>query len=210
MSYAYMFRFYLPLALTSTISLAAHPLVTFFMGQAAFSLESLAVLPVINSLSFIFRSPALAYQDVVIALMGERFDHLRGILIFAAGLAATVTGGMVLITWTPLSGFWFGTVSGLDPQLTSFALVPARILSVLPALSVVLSVQRALLVVGRRTEAITGATLIELLGIAGFLWLCIHELGLPGATCAGIAYLGGRVLSNTFLMRPIAQLLKRA
>jgi len=210
MSYAYMFRFYLPLALTSTISLAAHPLVTFFMGQAAFSLESLAVLPVINSLSFIFRSPALAYQDVVIALMGERFDHLRGILIFAAGLAATVTGGMALITWTPLSGFWFGTVSGLDPQLTSFALVPARILSVLPALSVVLSVQRALLVVGRRTEAITGATLIELLGIAGFLWLCIHELGLPGATCAGTAYLGGRVLSNSFLMRPIAQLLKRA
>ena len=72
LSYREIGRFYAPLAMTSTISLAAYPVVTFFMGHAAYSLESLAVLPVVNSLSFIFRSPALAYHDTIIALMGER------------------------------------------------------------------------------------------------------------------------------------------
>jgi hypothetical protein len=208
MGYTTMFRFYLPLALTSTISLAAHPLVTFFMGQARYSLESLAVLPVINSLSFIFRSPALAYQDVVIALMGPSWRHLRELLLFAAALAVSVAGGMMLIAWTPLSDLWFRDLSGLDPQLTRFALDPVRILAVLPALSVVLSVQRALLVIGRRTEAITVGTVIELAGIAAALWLCIHALQLPGAVCAALAYLTGRLLSNSFLMKPVLQLLE--
>lgn len=210
MSYPEMFRFYLPLALTSTISLAAHPLVTFFMGQARFSLESLAVLPVINSLSFIFRSPGLAFQDVVIALMGEKWRQLRPLMVFAAILGAVVTTGMCLLAWTPLSRFWFQTVSGLDPQLTTFALPPTRILAVLPALSVLLSVQRSLLVVGRHTQAITAGTVIELGGIAAFLWLCIHILGLPGATCAALAYLGGRILSNGYLMKPISKLLRES
>ena len=69
LSYREIGRFYAPLAMTSTISLAAYPVVTFFMGHAEHSLESLAVLPVVNSLSFIFRSPALAYHDAVIALI---------------------------------------------------------------------------------------------------------------------------------------------
>ncbi len=87
LGYLEIVRFYLPLALTSTISLAAHPMVTFFMGHAAYSLESLAVLPVVNSLSFIFRSPALAFHDVVIALMGNRWRQLVPLKTFAKLLA---------------------------------------------------------------------------------------------------------------------------
>ena len=50
-----LIRFYIPLALTSFIALAIQPIVTFFMGQARFALESLAVLPVIHGLTFVFR-----------------------------------------------------------------------------------------------------------------------------------------------------------
>ena len=62
--------FYWPLALTSTLSLAIHPLVTFFMGRAASPLASLATLPVLNGLVFVFRPPALSYQEAAIALLG--------------------------------------------------------------------------------------------------------------------------------------------
>ena len=48
--------FYAPLALTSFMALAAQPTVTFFMGQSRYALESLAVLPVIQGLSFVFRA----------------------------------------------------------------------------------------------------------------------------------------------------------
>ena len=53
LSYRRIVDFYTPLALTSIISLAVHPMVAFFMGHSRFALESLAVLPVVNSLSFI-------------------------------------------------------------------------------------------------------------------------------------------------------------
>ena len=44
--------FYLPLALTSVFAMAIQPMVTFFMAQSRFPLESLAVLPVIYGLTF--------------------------------------------------------------------------------------------------------------------------------------------------------------
>jgi hypothetical protein len=208
LGYLEIFRFYLPLALTSTISLAAHPMVTFFMGHAAYSLESLAVLPVVNSLSFIFRSPALAFHDVVIALMGNRWRHLLPLKTFAKLLALVTSLGFALIAFTPLARFWFGSLSGLEPDLISFALPPTRILVLFPALSVLLSFERSILVCGRRTEPISWATAAELVGIALVLWLSIHLLPLAGATCAAIAYLGGRIVGNLMLVRPVLRVLR--
>jgi len=73
-SYRKIIDFYLPLALTTTIALGVHPVVTFFVGRAKFPIESLAVLPVINSLVFIFRSLGLSYQEVGISLLGDNFE----------------------------------------------------------------------------------------------------------------------------------------
>ncbi len=208
LSYRSIGRFYAPLAMTSTISLAAYPVVTFFMGHAPHSLESLAVLPVVNSLSFIFRSPALAYHDAMIALLGEGWHNLVPLRRFAIGLGVLVSAGMSAIAFTPLSRIWFGVLSGLQPGLTHFALDPTRILSILPALSVLLAVQRAILVYGRRTDPITWATALELGGIAGVLWAVITFTDLPGATAAALAYLGGRFLSNLMLIAPVVRLVQ--
>ncbi|MBN2633437.1 MAG: hypothetical protein JXR66_07780, partial [Bacteroidales bacterium] len=65
-------KFYFPLALTSILSLGVHPFVTFFLGRSYMAVESLAVLPVVASLVFVFRSMGLSYQEVSIALIGER------------------------------------------------------------------------------------------------------------------------------------------
>jgi hypothetical protein len=74
-TYLEISKFYYPLALTSLISLGVHPIITFFVGHSRMSLESLAVLPVINSLVFIFRSFGLSFQEVGIALMGEKYKN---------------------------------------------------------------------------------------------------------------------------------------
>ena len=47
--------FYAPLAVTPFINLAAHPMITFFLGRGQMPLESLAVMPVLNAFGFIFR-----------------------------------------------------------------------------------------------------------------------------------------------------------
>ena len=49
-------RFYAPLALTSILSFFINPLTTFFLARGRMPLESLAVLPVIVGLGFVFRT----------------------------------------------------------------------------------------------------------------------------------------------------------
>ena len=166
-----LINFYVPLALTSLLAMSIQPLVTFFMGQSWFALESLAVLPVIHGLTFIFRALGLSYIEVVVALIGDRREHFRSIRNFAVILALAAAGGLMTIAYTHLAFAWFRNVSGLTLTLTTFALLPLRILSVFPALSVTLAVQRALLVHADRTTPITSVTLMEVFTVAApSLW----------------------------------------
>lgn len=194
--------FYWPLALTSTISLAVHPLVTFFMGRAQAPLSSLAVLPVVNGLIFVFRTPALSYMDVAIATLGEGSHQVRPVLRFAALLASGSTLLLAVVAWTPMSRVWFETVSGLHPDLAAYAVWPVRILTLMPALSVLLNLERALLVHGRRTGPVTAASLLEVAGIGVSLLVGVLWLDLVGVTVAAAAYMIGRVAANLYLARP--------
>ncbi|MFC1500014.1 hypothetical protein ACFL6T_03225 [Candidatus Zixiibacteriota bacterium] len=202
LSYGGIANFYYPLALTSVISLAVHPVVTFFMGHARYPVESLAVLPVLNALTFIFRSVGLSFQEVVIALVGRGREHLAELARFAFWLAVIASGVFTLIALTPLSRVWYETISGLSPELARFALTPTRILMLLPALSVLLSFQRGFLVHARATGSISWATVVEMGGIVGVLLVTIHWFGAVGATAAAIAFMVGRLGGNLFLIPP--------
>jgi len=193
-------RFYLPLALTSFLALAAQPTVTFFMGQSRYALESLAVLPVIHGLTFIFRSIGLSYLEVVIALIGRRREHLIVVRNFALALAVAAAAGLSTIAFSPLAFVWLHELSGLSVALTEFAVPPLRILAILPFLSVVLSFQRGLLVHARRNTSITWATLVELVGVAAVLAIGIHFLDLAGAVAAATAIMVARVAGNLYLV----------
>jgi len=202
LSYGGISNFYFPLALTSVISLAVHPVVTFFMGHARYPVESLAVLPVLNALTFIFRSVGLSFQEVVIVLVGRGREHLAELARFAFWLAVIASGIFTLIALTPLSRVWYETISGLSPELTAFALTPTRILMLLPALSVLLSFQRGFLVHAHITRPIIWATIVEMGGIVLVLLMTIHWFGVVGATAAAIAFMVGRVGGNLFLVPP--------
>ena len=195
-------RFYAPLALTSVLALAIPPLTTFFMGQGRHALESLAVLPVVHGVTFVFRAIGLSYLEVVVALIGDRREQFGRIRNFAAGLAVCTVLGLSAVAFTPLGAFWLQDVAGLSPTLTGFALPPIRILAVFPALSVLLSLQRGTLVHARRTPPITRATLLELLTVGVVLTVGIHHLDLVGVTAAAVAILAGRLVGNSWLTPP--------
>lgn len=199
--------FYYPLALTSVLALAVHPMVTFFMGRARFPVESLAVLPVVNSLAFIFRSMGLSYQEVALTLMGKGYEHIRELGRFALGLGVAASLGLALIGFTPLSAVWFETISGLTPELAAFAITPTRILSAMPLFAVLLSFQRAILMQSRFTRPITTATVTEVTAIVVTLLALIHGLDLIGVTAAAIGFVGGRLLGNVYLLAPCRKVL---
>ena len=209
-TYRAIATFYLPLALTSLIGLAIQPLLTFFMGRSISPVESLAVYPVVHSLSFFFRSVGFAYQDAAIALIGERFEHYRELRRFCFTLGAVTTAGLALVAFTPLFQLWFTVLSGLTPELTSFALIPARIIVPLPFLSVLLSFQRAILVEGRRTQHITWASVIEVTTVAVLFLTLGFRFEVVGATAAFTAFLGGRLLSTVYLVPGCASVLRES
>jgi hypothetical protein len=202
LSYRYITKFYYPLALTSILGLGIHPMVTFFMGQSRMPIESLAVLPVINSLVFLFRSMGLSFQEVGIALLGEKNENFKMLRNFALLLGISVAGALSFITFTPLSYIWFYKVSGLSLELTQFARLPAQILSLLPSLTVLISFQRSLLVKNERTTPITIATSIEVVAIFAILFVAIAVFNPIGAIAAAIAFVIGRLSANIYLFIP--------
>ena len=197
--YGEIARFYYPLALTSLIGLTVQPMLTFFMGRAPLPVESLAVFPVVHSLSFLFRTVGLSFQEAAIALLGPACEHVRAIGRFAAGLAVATSLALGLVAFTPLAWVWFGTISGLPPHLVEMAIVPTRVLVILPGLSVILSLQRAILVQARRTRPITLATAIEVVTIAALFPILAWGLGMAGVTAAMTAFLGGRAAGVAYL-----------
>ena len=186
--------FYFPLALTSMLSMALGPLVTFGLGRGRAPIESLAVWPVVNSLAFMFRSGGVAFQEVGIALPDAPAVRRAATLLGAASTLA-----LALFAFTPLEWIWFVRVSGLSPELAAFAVWPVRVLALLPALEYLLSVQRARWIVAHRTGAVTIATAIEAGGLVMALFFTIVTLNMVGAAAGAIAMIVGRLAANGYL-----------
>lgn len=201
LSYGAITRFYYPLALTSTISLTVHPMVTFFLGQSRNSLESLAVLPVINALIFIFRTPGLSFQETAITMIGRSRDNLATVKLFAVYLGAAAVAGLAIIALTPLADIWLQQLSGLTAELAAFAKLPIRILVLMPALSIALSMQRALLVSRRTTGPVTWASALEVIGILLTLVITLSRGNWVGATAAATAFMVGRCMGILWLLK---------
>jgi len=209
LSYRFISAFYFPLALTSILSLSIQPMVTFFIGHSRMALESLAVLPVINSLVFIFRCTGFSFQEVAIALFGENNEFYKPLRNFAVLLGLIVTAGLFFVAFTPMSFLWFNKVSGLSLELTVFANLPTKIVSIMPGLVVLLSFQRAFLVNNRKTKPITVATVIEVVAIITILLFAIDFFGIVGAVAAALSLIIGRFLANSYLVIPVLQVLKK-
>jgi O-antigen/teichoic acid export membrane protein len=194
--------FYTPLALTSLLFLSAHSIVTFFVARSQMAVESLAVLPVIGALMFIFRSFGLSYQEAVIALVGDRFEKFVPISNFALLLVSAVFCSLGLVVFTDVVDIWYQDICGLSPDLALFALAPTKLLIVLPALEVVMSFQRGLMVAGITTKPVTLSALIEIIAIVVTLNLAIHTLNMVGAMAAALALVTGRAFAILFLLYP--------
>jgi hypothetical protein len=192
-------KFYFPLALTSILSLGVQPFVTFFLGRSRMAVESLAVLPVISSLVFIFRSMGLSFQEVNIALIGKEKQNCKVLRNFAVSLGLLVTVLITLLAFTPLSDLWFINVSGLSTELANLSYLPLKILILLPAFTVLLNFQRSSLIINGTTGPISRATAVELITIIVVLLICVVFLNLIGVIAASIAFIAGKGLSNIYL-----------
>ena len=206
LTYKEIFTFYFPLALTSLLSMGVQPLVTFFVGKSRMALESLAVLPVITSFVFIFRAFGLSYQEVIIAKMDKdkfNFIPLRNYAFILAGILSSV---LFIVSFSPLSDFWFENISGLSKSLSDFSKVPLQIMAIIPALTVWISFQRAMLVNSKNTKLITLGTAIEIITITIVMYTTVNIFSLIGAVAATTSFIIGRLVANFYFNRYVSLL----
>ncbi len=154
-------NFYTPLAMTSLITLLIQPMGSAALSRMPGALESLAAWPVVSGLIFMIRSMGNAYNEVVVALLDEP-RSTRTLQRFSAVLVGVSIGLVLLIAGTPLSGFWFGSVSALPPSLAKLASAALWFAVPVPALTVLQSWFQGTLVNTRRTRPVTEAVAIGL------------------------------------------------
>lgn len=193
-------RFYWPLAVTPLMNMALQPLVTFFVGRGCLPIDSLAVVPVVNSFAFLFRTPALAFQEVIIALGKGGVEALRALRRFATALGGFSSVAMAAVVLTPAADFWFAGVTGLGADLVPLARRSAAVLILLPAAAATVVWAHARLVMQRTTRLVTWGTVLELIVVASSLGAGVAFTTIPAAIVASAAVLSGRCAGALFLL----------
>jgi hypothetical protein len=153
--------FYVPLALTSLLTLLTLPIGSAALSRMPMALESLAVWPVVGGLIFMLRSLGVAYNEVTVALLDEPLA-LKSLRRFAWYLVAGTTILLFLVAGTELSTLWLGRVSALVPPLVEISRKALWFALLLPGLNALLSWFQGLILHSRRTRGITEAVVVSL------------------------------------------------
>ena len=197
-SYAGFLRFYVPLSLTSLILLGTRPIFTAAIGRMLDPLASLAVYPVITSLTFLFRAGGVAYSEVVIATL-PRPGAYPALRRFVVGLTLILTAGIVLIAATPLSSVWFGRITGLSGELLALARQGLFFALLLPALSTLQSWFQGMVMHHKKTRSITEAVILFLVMTTAILFAGVGWGSLRGVTVALVAMTVGEAVRTGWL-----------
>jgi hypothetical protein len=188
--------FYLPLALTSLLSFFVSPIGSAAMSRMPLALGSLAAWPVVSGLLFMLRSPGMAFNEVVVAMLDEprsypilrRFAAILGVgsFLLAAGVVAT-----------PLANLWLVKVMALPPELVELSRVALLLALPLPLWVVFYSWFQGIIVNNKRTRAVTESVVLYLalsttlmvIGVATQRFTGIY-VAIVAMQCAALAQLG--------------------
>jgi hypothetical protein len=191
LSYLGLVKFQIPLALSNMIYLAASPLITTALARGVNPIQDLAAWPVVNSMLFILRAPAVALPEAVIALYtSPEREKPRG--QFSQGVGMALSGILLIMGVTPLAGLYFTRLIGVSPALTETAVSGAQAGVFLPLMTALLYYYRGILTAQKLTVPITVGMVVELIVMAivllGGIFLNISGvIAAAAALTAGIA-----------------------
>jgi hypothetical protein len=129
-----MLVFFIPLGMMPLLNQLIRPIGSAALSRMPHPLATLAIWPVIASFSSLIATPGGALNEVVIAML-DRPGARVALLRFTRILMVVQFTVFVVIAFTPLSSWWFSSVSGLEPDLTHLAqsafmlLIPASLFS---------------------------------------------------------------------------------
>lgn len=191
-------QFYIPLALTSVIIIGVRPVLAAGIARGRMPIESLATWPVIQGFLFLFRSIALSYQEVVVAL-ADQPDKNPAVRRFTLYIAGGITAAFLITALTPLSDFWFRRITGLKEDLLPFTSLPFLLGAPVPVLSALISYYRGTLVHIRNTKKIAWAVSINSALVIVVLFAGVAIIPATGAVVAAAALSVSIIAETVFL-----------
>lgn len=191
--------FYTPLAVTSALWLLWLPLISGTVSRMPDPLESLAVWSVATGLMFMFRTPGMAYNETVVALLEERcaFPTLRR---FARNAALVTTGIAIVFVATPLARWYFTIVANLPPDMAATARVTLAMAVPLGLLSVYISLYQGIIVQQEKTGPVAEAVAMFLLVLAAVLIAGVISGMLKGVYVAVIGFTLAHLAQGLWLL----------
>ena len=201
LTYPAFYQFYIPLVLTSLLSLLAQPIGSAALSRMPGALSSLAVWPVVTGLIFMARGFGLALNEVVVALLDQP-DARPVLRQFTIILCVATIVILPLLAATPLSRLWFEGVSALPEDLGDLARTALWLGIPVPALITLQSWYQGQLLHSRHTRAISESVVVFLVvdaailvaGVAGgrTIGLFVGIVGMVASTAAQTVWLGVR------------------
>lgn len=192
------FSFYIPLALTSLLMLLTGPMISAAVSRMPRALDSLAVWPVLNGMTFLLRSLGLAFNEVVVAML-DRPRAAPMLRRFAGALALSTSALLLLVALTPLARIYLHDISGLSDDLTSLAAGAVILVAVMPGLGALQSWYQGTIVHSRRTRGVTESVLIGLLANSAMLLAGLMHGAVPGLYAGLAAMVTGTAAQTVWL-----------
>ena len=198
LTYRAFAAFYIPLVMTSLLTLLIQPMGSAALGRMPLALESLAVWPVVSGFIFMLRSMGVAFNEVVVALVDEP-RSVNALRRFTGILTISTTAVILLIAATPLARLWLQDVSALSPELASLARTGLWIGFLLPGLNALQSWYQGVLLNSGKTRGISEAVIVFLLTTGAVLIFGVVWGKMTGLYIGLIAFSVGMIFQTLWL-----------
>ncbi len=185
LTYRTLFWFHLPLAATSVLILMMQPMVTSSLARLEQPTLTLAAWPVIFQILLMARAAAMALPEVVIALHQDDHTFLP-IRKFSLILTAVTTGFMAIFVFSPLADWYVYAVQDVAPEVGELVLSRMTLFLFFPALAVITSWLRGLLIQSEHTRYVNVGMGINL-AITAIVLVVGVVGGWPGLAAAAVA-----------------------
>lgn len=193
-----IFRFYLPLVLTSQMMTLSGPLINVAIGRSANPKVDFAGYWLGFAIMLFINSPSMIVQPVATALItGYRSTRRLFFSSFLIGLVSMA--GVLLIALTPLGDLLFKHVITTTPRVAAVALRVMLVFSPIPLIIAFRGVSAGIALQNKKTVLIAWSTGFRVVVISAAVGLAVALKTSSGATAGAAAFVCGLALETGFL-----------
>jgi hypothetical protein len=193
-----LLRFFVPLSLTSVITMLCAPIGSAAISRLPRALDSLATWSVVNGANLLIRSPGLAFNETVVAL-AHRPRSFVGLRRFTIVLSVLTTAGLLVLMTPPVANLVFANILHLPPPLVLLTRRSLWFLLPMPAIAVLQSWLQGMIMNSGKTRSIFESVLLYTGVVAAILLAGVTWGALTGIYVGVGAFTAGEIARTVWL-----------